>query len=63
MARDESVILLGEDIRSNLFGTAGGFLEQFGPERVRNVPMSEAAFVGAGVGAAMTGRKPSFQNR
>ncbi len=58
MVRDERVILLGEDIRSNLFGTAGGFLEQFGPERVRNVPMSEAAFVGAGVGAAMTGLRP-----
>ena len=31
MVRDERVILLGEDIRSNLFGAAGGFLEQFGP--------------------------------
>lgn len=59
MRRDERVILMGEDIRSKLYyGEGGTFLEEFGPERVRNTPMSEAAFIGAGIGAAMTGLRP-----
>lgn len=58
MVRDERVILMGEDIRADILGTATGFLKQFGPQRVRDVPLSEAAFVGAGVGAAMTGLRP-----
>src|SRR5208283_1414973 len=60
MDRDSSVILLGEDIA--VFGGAyrvtEGLLERFGPERVRDTPISEAAIVGAAVGAAMTGLRP-----
>ena len=58
MARDESVIMMGLDIRANVFGTTAGLLEKFGPSRVRNVPLSEAAFAGAAAGAAMTGLRP-----
>lgn len=59
MERDESVIFMGEDVRmGGIFRTAEGLLEQFGPERVRNTPISEAGFTGAAVGAAMTGLRP-----
>lgn len=58
MQRDPSVIVMGEDIQSSMFGTTAGFLEEFGPERVRNTPISEAGFVGAALGAAMTGLRP-----
>jgi pyruvate dehydrogenase E1 component beta subunit len=60
MERDASVILLGEDIA--VFGGAyrvtDGLLARFGESRVRDTPISEAAIVGAGVGAAMTGLRP-----
>jgi len=60
MERDPSVILLGEDIA--VFGGAyrvtEGLLERFGESRVRDTPISEAAIVGAGIGAAMTGLRP-----
>jgi pyruvate dehydrogenase E1 component beta subunit len=59
MRRDERVFVMGEDVESPLFwGSTGTFREEFGPARVRNTPMSEAAFVGAGIGAAMTGMRP-----
>jgi len=58
MERDERVILMGEDIRANILGTATGFVEQFGPDRVRDVPLSEAGFAGVGAGAALTGLRP-----
>jgi len=59
MRRDERVFLMGEDVESPLFwGPTGTFREEFGARRVRNTPMSEAAFVGAGIGAAMTGMRP-----
>jgi len=58
MLEDERVILMGEDVRSNLYGTAPGFVELFGADRVINTPISEAAFTGMGVGAAMTGLRP-----
>jgi pyruvate dehydrogenase E1 component beta subunit len=58
MARDDRVIIIGEDLRRNLFGTASGFVEEFGQERVRDVPLSENGFVGVAVGAAMTGLRP-----
>lgn len=59
MERDASVILMGEDVRmGGIFKTAEGLLERFGPERVRNTPISEAGFTGAAVGAAMTGLRP-----
>jgi len=58
MRRDPSVFLMGEDVRLSIYGTSKGLLEEFGPERVRNTPLSEAAFVGAGVGAAVMGMRP-----
>lgn len=58
LRRDERVIMLGEDIVADMFGTAAGFFEEFGPERIRNTPISELAFSGAAVGAAMTGLRP-----
>jgi pyruvate dehydrogenase E1 component beta subunit len=60
MTRDDRVVLLGEDI--GVFGGAyrvtDGLLEMFGEERVRDTPISEAAIVGAAIGAAMTGLRP-----
>ena len=57
MARDESVIIMGYDvaIRGNPFGVTKGLYEEFGPERVRDTPISEAAIIGACLGAAATG--------
>ena len=58
MRRDPTVFLMGEDVRLSIYGTSKGLLREFGPERVRNTPLSEAAFVGAGVGAAIMGMRP-----
>jgi len=60
MARDEDVVFLGEDIAKagGVFKTTVGLLEQFGPRRVRDTPISEQAIMGAAMGAAMTGLKP-----
>ena len=60
MRRDKSVFLMGEDIGDycGAFGVSKGMLEEFGPERIRETPISETAFVGAGVGAAITGMRP-----
>lgn len=58
LARDESVFLMGEDVRCNVFGTTTGFVEAFGLERVRDTPISEAGFVGAAAGASMVGMRP-----
>jgi pyruvate/2-oxoglutarate/acetoin dehydrogenase E1 component len=60
MARDERVILIGEDLAAagGVFKTTVGLLEQFGPERVRDTPISEDAILGATMGAAMTGLRP-----
>ena len=60
MRRDESVFLMGEDIGAycGAFGVSKGMLEEFGPERIRETPISETAYVGAGVGAAITGMRP-----
>jgi pyruvate/2-oxoglutarate/acetoin dehydrogenase E1 component len=60
MMRDEKVFLLGEDIGvyGGAFGVTAGFIDKFGSERVRNTPISEAAIVGAAVGASMTGMRP-----
>ncbi len=57
---DERVFLMGEDIAEmgGSMGVTQGMLDEFGPERVRNTPISEAAIVGAGVGAAMQGMRP-----
>jgi pyruvate dehydrogenase E1 component beta subunit len=59
MARDERVVLLGEDVASGgVFKTTGGLRERFGPDRVWNTPISEQAIAGAAMGAAMAGLRP-----
>mgnify|MGYP001258111373 CR=1 FL=1 len=60
MRRDDSVVFLGEDIGvyGGAFGVSRGMLEEFGPVRVRDTPISETAIVGCGVGAAMSGLRP-----
>jgi pyruvate dehydrogenase E1 component beta subunit len=62
MRRDPAVMLMGEDIGvwggGGVFGVTRGLLDEFGPERVRDTPISEAGFTGAGVGAALAGLRP-----
>lgn len=58
MKRDPSVFVLGQDVRIGLYGTTMGLLDTFGPERIIDAPISEASYVGAGVGAAMVGMRP-----
>jgi pyruvate/2-oxoglutarate/acetoin dehydrogenase E1 component len=60
MERDPGVVVLGEDIGKygGIFGATGGLLEQFGPERVLDTPISETAFIGLGTGAAVEGMRP-----
>jgi pyruvate/2-oxoglutarate/acetoin dehydrogenase E1 component len=60
MARDPTVYLIGEDVAAagGVFKATVGVLERFGPERVRDTPISEQAIVGAAMGAAMTGLRP-----
>lgn len=63
MRRDEDVFIMGEDIGvyGGAFGLTNGMIEEFGPERVRNTPISEAAISGCAVGAAMTGMRPILE--
>jgi pyruvate dehydrogenase E1 component beta subunit len=60
MLRDERVFLMGEDVGryGGCFAVSKGLLDEFGPERIRDTPLSESAFVGAGIGAAMGGARP-----
>ncbi|HXZ88098.1 MAG TPA: alpha-ketoacid dehydrogenase subunit beta [Candidatus Binataceae bacterium] len=60
MLRDPRVFLMGEDVGryGGCFAVSKGLLEEFGPERIRDTPLSESAFVGAGIGAAMGGMRP-----
>jgi acetoin:2,6-dichlorophenolindophenol oxidoreductase subunit beta len=60
MRRDEDVFIMGEDIAEmgGSMGVTQGMLEEFGPDRVRNTPISEMAIVGAGIGAAIAGMRP-----
>jgi pyruvate/2-oxoglutarate/acetoin dehydrogenase E1 component len=60
MQRDEAVFLLGEDIAEfgGSYKVTSGLLDEFGAERVRNTPISEAAIVGAALGAALVGMRP-----
>ena len=57
MRRDERVFMLGEDIGiyGGAMGVTAGLIEEFGPERIRNTPISEAAIAGTAVGAAAMG--------
>jgi pyruvate dehydrogenase E1 component beta subunit len=60
LENDERVFLMGEDVGAygGAFAVSMGLLEEFGPERVRNTPLSESGFVGAGIGAALGGMRP-----
>jgi pyruvate dehydrogenase E1 component beta subunit len=60
LLRDERVFLMGEDVGryGGCFGVSKGLVEEFGPERIRDTPLSESAFVGAGIGAALGGMRP-----
>jgi pyruvate dehydrogenase E1 component beta subunit len=60
MRQDERVFLMGEDVGhyGGCFAVSRGLLEEFGPERIRDTPLSESAFVGAGIGAALGGMRP-----
>ncbi|MFO1463308.1 MAG: alpha-ketoacid dehydrogenase subunit beta [bacterium] len=57
---DPRVFLMGEDVGKygGTYAVTRGFLEEFGPERIRDAPLSESAFVGAGIGAALGGMRP-----
>ncbi|MGM9535760.1 MAG: alpha-ketoacid dehydrogenase subunit beta [Intestinibacter sp.] len=63
MRRDEDIIFLGEDIGvyGGAFGVSVGMVEEFGEERVRDTPISEAAIAGCAVGAAATGLRPIME--
>ncbi|SDP83548.1 pyruvate dehydrogenase E1 component beta subunit [Arthrobacter sp. ok909] len=60
MIRDERVFLMGEDVGAygGSFAVSLGLLEEFGPDRIRDTPLSESGFVGAGIGAALGGMRP-----
>jgi len=60
MTADGRVFLMGEDVGAygGAFAVSLGLLEEFGPDRIRDAPLSESAFVGAGIGAALNGMRP-----
>ena len=60
LEKDERVFLMGEDVGKygGTYAVSKGMLEKFGPERVRDTPLSELGFVGAGIGAALGGMRP-----
>ncbi|WP_347354147.1 alpha-ketoacid dehydrogenase subunit beta [Intrasporangium sp.] len=60
MERDPSVVYLGEDVGAygGIFGSTTGLLDRFGPDRVLDTPISETAFIGLGIGAAVEGMRP-----
>jgi pyruvate dehydrogenase E1 component beta subunit len=60
MRRDPHVFLMGEDVAvfGGVWGVSAGMLDEFGPDRVRDTPISEAAIIGAGLGSAMKGMRP-----
>ena len=60
MQEDERVFLMGEDVGhyGGCYAVSKGLLEEFGPDRIRDTPLSESAFTGAGIGAAMGGMRP-----
>src|SRR4028119_1115298 len=63
MERDENVFLMGEEVAqyNGAYKVSQGMLDQFGPRRVLDTPISEAAFSGLGVGAAMVGLRPVIE--
>ena len=58
MREDPAVVLFGEDADRSVMGSTRGLIDEFGPDRVRNIPLSEATIVGCGVGAAAAGLRP-----
>jgi len=60
LQKDERVFLMGEDVGryGGCFAASKGLLEEFGPERIRDTPLSESTFTGAGIGAALGGMRP-----
>ena len=60
LLRDARVFLMGEDVGryGGSFGVSRGLLEEFGEERIRDTPLSELAFTGMGIGAAIGGTRP-----
>lgn len=60
MTRDDRVFLMGEDVGAygGCYAVSKGLMEEFGPARIRDTPLSEAGFTGAGLGAAMAGMRP-----
>jgi len=60
LARDQRVFLMGEDVGryGGCYAVTKGLLSEFGPERIRDTPLSESGFTGAGIGAAMAGMRP-----
>jgi pyruvate/2-oxoglutarate/acetoin dehydrogenase E1 component len=60
LIQDSRVFLMGEDVGAygGCFAVSKGLLEEFGPERIRDTPLSESVFVGAGIGAALGGMRP-----
>jgi pyruvate/2-oxoglutarate/acetoin dehydrogenase E1 component len=60
LTNDPRVFLMGEDVGhyGGCYAVTKGLLDEFGPERLRDTPLSESAFVGAGIGAAMGGMRP-----
>src|SRR5579884_3157367 len=63
LLRDETVMLMGEDIGlfDGSFKVTQGLYKEFGEERVRDTPISEGGFVGAGIGAALVGLRPVIE--
>ncbi len=58
MLRDESVVVMGLDVKPSIWGTTRGLYDEFGPQRIIGTPVCEASFTTAGIGAAMTGLRP-----
>ena len=61
MAGNPDIFVMGEDVRHSLRGITKGFVDEFGPERVIDTPISEAGFTGIGTGAAMLGMRPVLE--
>ena len=61
MVKDKNIFIIGEDVRESLRGITKGFIDEFGPERVIDAPISEAGFTGIGTGAAFLGMRPVLE--
>jgi len=61
MRRDPSVFVLGEDVRTGVFGQTAGLVKEFGEDRVLNTPIAENAIAGVAIGAAMNGLRPILE--